>query len=142
MITFSFDLLLLKYCLIVFQFFSFSDKSFTFRFEKSYLVLQKSVTQKFPCFSWFAQFTSVLFCYKYLLIWCMHNCLSPGCGGGRTAIKSEDFFLKGACLWRTLIEVFWKLAKLTVLLFLSFLSKSTLSSFTSNEVWCQSLDRA
>ena len=30
----------------------------------------------------------------------------------------------GACLWRTVVKVFWKSGKLTVLLLLRFLSKS------------------
>ena len=68
-ILFEFRPLLLKYGLIIFQNFLLSDKSFTFRFWKySFLVLQSSVTQKFCCFLKFAQFTSVLFRYKFFLI--------------------------------------------------------------------------
>ena len=42
------------------------------------------------------------------------------------------FLLMGAWLWMTVVRVFQKLEKLTVLLLLRLLHKLTLKSFTSN----------
>ena len=40
----------------------------------------------------------------------------------------------GACLWRTVIKVFWKSQKLIIFSLLKCLSKSSLKSFISNEL--------
>ena len=68
-ILFEFNLLLLKYGLIVFQNFLMSDKSFTSTFWKySLLVSRNSVTQKFRCFFIICPIYIRLFCYKCFLI--------------------------------------------------------------------------
>ena len=108
-----------------------SDKSFTFRFRKySFLVLRSSVTQKNPFF-----FFNLFFCYK-----CFFNfdlriiAFLKALDMKRLLLNLRVFVLIGACLWRTAVKVFWKSEKLTVLLLLRFLSKSSFKSFIPNEL--------
>ena len=64
----------------------------------------------------------------------MHNCFSQGFGHERIIIKSEDFFLNESMFIETVVKVLRKSEKLTVLLHLRFLSKSSFKSFISNEL--------
>ena len=51
----------------------------------------------------------------------MHNCLSQGCGGGRTAIKSEDFFLKGSMFMEDSDRSILKTGKINCIITFKFL---------------------
>ena len=121
--------------LIVFKKFLLPDKSFTFRFsKKSFLVFRSSVTEKVV----FYNLPNLHQCFFVINVnfnfdlWIIAFFKALDMKG--LLLNLRNFFLMGACLWRTLIKIFWKSEKLTVILLLRFLFKSSLKRSTSNEL--------
>ena len=121
--------------LIVFKKFFLPDKSFTFRFsKKSFVVLRSSVTEKVV----FYNLPNLHQCFFVINVnfnfdlWIIAFFKALDMKG--LLLNLTNFFLMGACLWRTLIKIFWKSEKLTVILPLRFLFKSSLKRSTSKEL--------
>ena len=64
----------------------------------------------------------------------MNNCIFQGFGHERTIIKSEEFYLNGSMFVKDANKDILKSEKLTVILLLRFLFKSSLKRSTSNEL--------